>query len=122
MSAQYIARRLNYYYHNEIIRAFPQICHLEDEAYFGELALLMENERWIASVVAAENCEVYVLSRVDFQYILTPYPDLLVYLRNVALARPEQIPLLEKVRELDSPTTTSENINISNIKVKRRKL
>ncbi|XP_071648937.1 potassium/sodium hyperpolarization-activated cyclic nucleotide-gated channel 1 [Temnothorax longispinosus] len=97
-----------------------EICHLEDGAYFGELALLMEDERWIASVVAAENCEVYVLSRGDFQYALTPYPDLLAHLQKVALARPEQTPLLEKAHELDSPTIMSGNVNISSIKVKRR--
>lgn len=97
-----------------------QICHLEDGAYFGELALLMEDERWIASVIAAENSEVFVLSRVDFQYILTPYPDLLTHLQNIVLARPEQTSLFEKARELNSPTTVSGNVNISSIKVKRR--
>ncbi|XP_011874430.1 PREDICTED: potassium/sodium hyperpolarization-activated cyclic nucleotide-gated channel 1-like [Vollenhovia emeryi] len=96
-----------------------EICHLEQGAYFGELALLMEDERWNASVVAAENCEVYILSRVDFQYALTPYPDLLAHLQNVVLARPEQTPLLERAHELDS-LMTSGNVNISSIKVKRR--
>jgi len=90
---------------------------LEVGAHFGELALLMEDERWIASVIAAENCVVYVLSRADFQYALSSYPDLLVYLQNIILARPEHTPLLEKVRE-DTPTTG--NVNLSSIKVKRR--
>ncbi|KAL6266965.1 hypothetical protein P5V15_000049 [Pogonomyrmex californicus] len=100
--------------------AGKEICHLEDGAYFGELALLIEDERWIASVAAVENCEVYVLLRANFQYILTPYPDLLVYLQNITLARPEQTPLLEKIQDPDSPMTMSGNINISSIKVKKR--
>ncbi|KAL0129336.1 hypothetical protein PUN28_004203 [Cardiocondyla obscurior] len=96
-----------------------EICHLEDGSYFGELALVMEDDRWIASVIAVENCMVYILSRASFQYILKPYPDLLAYLENIALTRLEQTPLLEKARELNS-SRISGNVNISSIKVKRR--
>ncbi|XP_018314248.1 potassium/sodium hyperpolarization-activated cyclic nucleotide-gated channel 2 [Mycetomoellerius zeteki] len=100
--------------------AEKEICHLEDGAYFGELALLMEDERWIASVIAAENCEVYILSRANFQNALISYPDLLAHLQNVMLARLEQTPLLEKAREPDSPRTMTGNVNISSIKVKKK--
>lgn len=79
----------------------------------------MENERWIASIIAVENCEVYVLSRAVFQYALMPYPDILTHLQNIVLARPEKTPLLEKIRE-DSPTTMSGSIDISSIKVKKK--
>ncbi|XP_018369234.1 PREDICTED: potassium/sodium hyperpolarization-activated cyclic nucleotide-gated channel 1-like [Trachymyrmex cornetzi] len=100
--------------------AEKEICHLEDGAYFGELALLMEDERWIASVIAAENCEVHILSRANFQNALMSYPDLLAHLQNVMLARLERTPLLEKARESDSPTTMTGNVNISSIKVKKK--
>ncbi|KYM97158.1 Potassium/sodium hyperpolarization-activated cyclic nucleotide-gated channel 1, partial [Cyphomyrmex costatus] len=100
--------------------AEKEICHLEDGSYFGELALLMEDERWLASVIAAENCKVYILSRVDFQNALVSYPDLLTHLQNVVLSRPEQTQLLEKAGEPDSPTRMSGNINISSIKVKKK--
>ncbi|XP_018348331.1 PREDICTED: potassium/sodium hyperpolarization-activated cyclic nucleotide-gated channel 2-like [Trachymyrmex septentrionalis] len=100
--------------------AEKEICHLEDGAYFGELALLMEDERWIASVIAAENCEVHILSRADFQNALMSYPNLLAHLQNVMLARLEQTPLLEKVRESDSPMTMTGNVNISSIKIKKK--
>lgn len=93
---------------------------MEDGAYFGELGLLIQDERWIASVVAAENCVVHILSRADFQHALIPHPDLLAHLQNVVLARPEQTPLLQKARKMNSPMTTSGNVNISSIKVKRR--
>ncbi|XP_011157224.2 potassium/sodium hyperpolarization-activated cyclic nucleotide-gated channel 2 [Solenopsis invicta] len=95
-----------------------EICHLEDGTYFGELALLMKDERWIASVVAAEKCVVYILSRADFQYALIPYPELLVHLQNVVLSRPEQTPLLEAHKANSS--TMSGHINISSIKVKKK--
>ncbi|XP_011149636.1 potassium/sodium hyperpolarization-activated cyclic nucleotide-gated channel 1 [Harpegnathos saltator] len=97
-----------------------EICHLEDGAYFGEIALVMEDEWRIASVVAVENCEVHVLSRVSFQRILMPYPDLLNHLRNVALTFLEQMLPLEEAYELDSSALTSVKINISSIKTKRR--
>ncbi|KYM79373.1 Potassium/sodium hyperpolarization-activated cyclic nucleotide-gated channel 1 [Atta colombica] len=100
--------------------AEKEICHLEDGAYFGELALLMEDERWIASVIAAENCEVHILSRVDFQNALMSYPNLLTYLQNVMLERLEQTPLLEKIRESDSLMTMTGNVNISSIKIKKK--
>ncbi|XP_028046927.1 potassium/sodium hyperpolarization-activated cyclic nucleotide-gated channel 1 [Monomorium pharaonis] len=96
-----------------------EICHLEDGAYFGELALLMEDDRWIASVVAAENCEVHVLTRLDFRNALALHPELLTHLQNVTLARSERT-LLEEVHEREAPPIMSGNINISSIKTKRR--
>lgn len=86
----------------------------------GEVALVMEDERRIASVVAVENCEVHVLSRVSFQRVLTPYPDLLSHLQNVALAFLERTLPLEEVCELDSSTLAFVKINISGIRPKRR--
>ncbi|KAM0728266.1 Potassium/sodium hyperpolarization-activated cyclic nucleotide-gated channel 2 [Formica fusca] len=96
-----------------------EIYHMEDGAYFGELALVIEDEHWIASVVAVENCEIYILSRSDFQHTLAPYPDLLAHLQNVALARLEQTPLLKKVHEADASPSFG-NVNISSIKAKKR--
>lgn len=95
-----------------------EIYHMEDGAYFGELALVIEDEHWIASVIAVENCEIYILSRGDFLYALAPYPELLIYLQNVALARLEQVPLLKKVYNPDDPSLL-ETVNISNRYAKR---
>ncbi|XP_050461211.1 potassium/sodium hyperpolarization-activated cyclic nucleotide-gated channel 1-like isoform X3 [Cataglyphis hispanica] len=92
-----------------------EIYHMEDGAYFGELALVIEDEHWIASVIAIENCEIYILSRSDFQYALAPYRDLLAHLQNVALARLEQMPLLKKAHDA-SPLFR----NINSIKAKKR--
>lgn len=92
---------------------------MEDGAYFGELALVIEDEHWIASVIAVEMCEVYILSRTDFQHALAPYSDLLAHLQNVALARLEQMPLLKKVQDPNAPSSLGD-VNISSIKAKKR--
>jgi len=36
-----------------------EVCHLEDGAHFGEIALVMPDARRVASVVAVEICELY---------------------------------------------------------------
>jgi CRP-like cAMP-binding protein len=86
---------------------------LEDGTYFGELALVMEDKRKTGSVVAVECCTVYILSRTDFQHALSPYPELLAHLQNIALAHLEQ-PL---DRTSDS---SSAGINISSMKIRRK--
>lgn len=80
----------------------------------------MEDEWRIASVVAVENCEVYVLSRVYFQRVLTLYPDLLSHLQSAALAFLEQTLSLEEACKLDPSALATVKINISSIKTKRR--
>jgi len=94
---------------------FAQICHLEDGTYFGELALVMEDERKTGSVVAVENCTVYILSRTDFQYALSPYPELLGHLKNIALAHLEQ-----SLEQTSNSSTTDEGISISSMKIRRK--
>ncbi|XP_020295125.1 potassium channel KOR1-like isoform X2 [Pseudomyrmex gracilis] len=88
-----------------------EICHLEDGASFDELALLMENELRMATVVAVENCEVYILTRVDFQRIFMFYPDIRSQLQNIVLASVEKMSPLER----ESSSTLSRSINISSI-------
>lgn len=78
----------------------------------------MENEWRIATLVAVENCEIYILSRTDFQRVLLPYPDLLSYLQNVVIARLEQMPPLEEIAGQAEAPIVSE-INISSLKTRR---
>ncbi|KAK9888185.1 hypothetical protein WA026_000454 [Henosepilachna vigintioctopunctata] len=51
-----------------------EICHLSDGSHFGEIALLL-NETRIASVVAIDFCELYRLTKKDFQEAIEPYPS-----------------------------------------------
>ncbi|EZA51460.1 Potassium/sodium hyperpolarization-activated cyclic nucleotide-gated channel [Ooceraea biroi] len=98
-----------------------EMCHLEDGAYFGELSLVLEDEPRLVKIVAVENSEVYILSRVDFNRVLVPYPDLLNYLQEVTLVNLEQTPGLEKICEdRDSLLSVSGGVNISGIKAKRK--
>ncbi|KAG5308122.1 HCN2 protein, partial [Acromyrmex insinuator] len=69
-----------------------EVCHLEDGAYFGEIALMMPNERRVASVVAVEICELYRLDRADFARTVHPYPMLWEQVKKIALERQERTP------------------------------
>ncbi|XP_076640029.1 potassium/sodium hyperpolarization-activated cyclic nucleotide-gated channel 1 [Colletes latitarsis] len=96
-----------------------EICHLEDGSYFGEMALVMESEHCIATVVAVETCELNVLDRTDFRRHISPYPDLLNRLQIVALEHLEKSLSLNEVHNLDTPTGPR-YINISSIQGRRK--
>lgn len=95
-----------------------KVCHLEDGSYFGEIALVMDTEHRIATIVAVETCEIFVLYRHDFQRFISPYPDLLNRLQNVALEHLNKSLLLDSTQDLGI-STTPQYINISSIKSRR---
>ncbi|GLH02346.1 cGMP-dependent protein kinase, isozyme 1 [Gryllus bimaculatus] len=67
-----------------------EICHLQDGAFFGEIAMLSGDETRIASVVAVETCELYCLDRDDFLSTVAAHPDLLKRMEETALYRLDQ--------------------------------
>ncbi|KAM0724815.1 Potassium/sodium hyperpolarization-activated cyclic nucleotide-gated channel 2 [Formica fusca] len=71
-----------------------EICHLEDGAYFGEIALVMPDERRVASVIAIEICELYRLDRADFARTIHPYPMLWEEIKKIAIKRHERTTIL----------------------------
>ncbi|KAG7203711.1 hypothetical protein KM043_013739 [Ampulex compressa] len=71
-----------------------EVCHLEDGAHFGEIALVMPDERRVASVVAVEVCELYRLDRADFARTIHPYPLLWERIKKVAIERHEKTTIL----------------------------
>ncbi|XP_068968408.1 potassium/sodium hyperpolarization-activated cyclic nucleotide-gated channel 1-like isoform X1 [Bombus flavifrons] len=95
-----------------------EVCHLEDGSYFGEIALVMDTEHRVATIVAVETCEIFVLYRHDFQRFISPYPDLLNRLQNVALEHLNESLPLDSMQDLGI-TTTPQYINISSIKSRR---
>ncbi|KOX78249.1 Potassium/sodium hyperpolarization-activated cyclic nucleotide-gated channel 4 [Melipona quadrifasciata] len=95
-----------------------EVCHLEDGSYFGEIALVMDTEHRIATVVAVETCEICVLHRHDFQRFISPYPDLLNHLQNIALEHLNKSLLLDSAQFLET-SITPQYINISSIKSKK---
>ncbi|XP_078052317.1 potassium/sodium hyperpolarization-activated cyclic nucleotide-gated channel 1 [Augochlora pura] len=71
-----------------------EVCHLEDGAHFGEVALVMPNELRVASVVAVEVCELYRLNRADFARTIHPYPMLWERIKKIAIERHEKTMIL----------------------------
>lgn len=51
-----------------------EICHLSDGSHFGEIAMLLSEFR-VASVVAIDFCELYRLTKKDFNEAIEPYPN-----------------------------------------------
>lgn len=72
-----------------------EVCHLEDGAHFGEIALVMPDERRVASVVAVEICELYRLDRADFVRTIHPYPMLWEQIKKIAIERHERTAILD---------------------------
>lgn len=75
------------YFWRDILKVKLQVAHLVDGSHFGEIALVMDNEQRVASVVAVEACELYNLSRKDFLKALEPYPDLYYRIKRMAQHR-----------------------------------
>ncbi|KAJ8956732.1 hypothetical protein NQ318_014088 [Aromia moschata] len=76
-------------YHGTVAVFTPQgreICHLEDGAHFGELALVF-NETRVANVVAVTPCELFVSRRSDFLEAIAPFPDIKEHLISIATER-----------------------------------
>ena len=78
----------------------------------------MDTEHKVATVVAVETCEICVLYRHDFQRFISPYPDLLNRLQNIALEHLNKSLVLDSAQDLGTPIT-SQYINISSIKSKK---
>ncbi|XP_046753167.1 potassium/sodium hyperpolarization-activated cyclic nucleotide-gated channel 1-like [Diprion similis] len=78
-----------------------EVCHLKDGAHFGEISLVMENDQRLASVVAVEICELYVLSREDFQQVIEPFPSLMNILQKLVLERLEKTVFLGELYRLE---------------------
>lgn len=71
-----------------------EVCHLEDGAHFGEIALVMPDAKRVASVVAVEICKLYKLERADFARTIHPYPMLWERIKKTAIERHEKTTIL----------------------------
>lgn len=70
---------------------------ISDGAHFGEVSLLIKGQKRIASVVALEMCECYMLSQKDFCKIIEPHVQILHRLKQIALDRIKIVSNHEKV-------------------------
>ncbi|XP_018566291.1 potassium/sodium hyperpolarization-activated cyclic nucleotide-gated channel 2-like [Anoplophora glabripennis] len=73
-----------------------EICHLEDGAHFGEVALIIKDTFRIATVIAVEVSEIYRLDQKDFVKAINPYPDLLANIQHIAAERMEVATMLDE--------------------------
>ncbi|XP_076666394.1 potassium/sodium hyperpolarization-activated cyclic nucleotide-gated channel 4 [Andrena cerasifolii] len=73
-----------------------EICHLDDGAHFGEVALLVPDQRRVASVIAIEVCEVYRLDRRDFRKCIAVHTELFAKIERIATERVERAVVIEK--------------------------
>ncbi|XP_018568442.1 potassium/sodium hyperpolarization-activated cyclic nucleotide-gated channel 1-like, partial [Anoplophora glabripennis] len=76
-------------YHGTVAIFTPsgkEICHLEDGAHFGEIALILSETR-VANVVAVTASELFTLRRTDFLATIDPYPECKDQLMTLAAER-----------------------------------
>ncbi|XP_034177734.1 potassium/sodium hyperpolarization-activated cyclic nucleotide-gated channel 1 isoform X2 [Osmia lignaria lignaria] len=73
-----------------------EICHLDDGAHFGEVALLVPDQRRVASVIAIEVCEVYRLERKDFRKCIAVHTELFAKIEKIATERIERAVIIEE--------------------------
>ncbi|KAG5322765.1 HCN4 protein, partial [Pseudoatta argentina] len=76
-----------------------EVCHLNDGAHFGEIALLVVDQRRVASVVAVEVCEVYRLDRKDFRHCIEVNSELFAEIERIAAERIEKTVRVEEQHE-----------------------
>ncbi|KAK0077443.1 hypothetical protein PV326_010052 [Microctonus aethiopoides] len=73
-----------------------EICHLDKGSHFGEVALLVQDHRRVATVVAIEVCEVYRLDRPDFRRCVAVHKDIFSKIERIATKRMEKTILIEE--------------------------
>lgn len=63
---------------------------MNDGAHFGEIALLVADQRRVASVVAIQVCEVYRLDRKNFRQCIDVHSELFAEIERIATERIEK--------------------------------
>lgn len=74
-----------------------EICHLTDGSHFGEIAIMTENEKRVASVVAVDPCELFELTRQDFQKTMEAYPEYYLRMKKLAQDRLQRTQAVEVI-------------------------
>lgn len=69
---------------------------MDKGSHFGEVALLVQDHRRVATVVAIEVCEVYRLDRPDFRRCVAVHKDIFNKIEHIATKRMEKTILIEE--------------------------
>ncbi|XP_044758495.1 potassium/sodium hyperpolarization-activated cyclic nucleotide-gated channel 2-like isoform X3 [Coccinella septempunctata] len=100
-----------------------EVCHLQDGAYFGEIALLSKETKRTANVIALEICETYRLDKKVFKMSIKKYPDCVKVIQALAEIRHQETNALEEMHkeELFHKTYIGENETLEgSLKIPRR--
>ena len=73
------------------------MCHFEDGAHFGEIALLVQDRKRIATIVAIAVSEIYRLDRKDFRKYFAADKELMKKIEKIATTRIEQSILIDEM-------------------------
>lgn len=76
-----------------------EVCHLQDGAYFGEVALIRKDNKRIANVVAIEFSEVYKLESKIFKTCLADQPETYKKLEKISQDRYNRTNFLEELHK-----------------------
>ncbi|XP_065168587.1 potassium/sodium hyperpolarization-activated cyclic nucleotide-gated channel 4-like isoform X3 [Atheta coriaria] len=90
-----------------------ELCHLQDGDHFGEIALINRDSIRVASVIAAEVCELYRLDRKDFVKAIMPFPDLYEKIAFVASERKENTNIADEIPNRREPDRTFSSVEHS---------
>lgn len=73
--------------------------------------MVMKDEKRIATVVAVDSCELYILSRADFEKVISPYPDL--YNRMYKIAEDRFMKTMARESSIFSKSKSETIVNIN---------
>ncbi|XP_063984911.1 potassium/sodium hyperpolarization-activated cyclic nucleotide-gated channel 1-like [Diachasmimorpha longicaudata] len=73
-----------------------EVCHLEEGAHFGEVALLVQDQRRVGTVIAIEVCEVYKLERRNFRKCIAGHTKLFERIERIATERMDRTIMIEE--------------------------
>lgn len=72
-----------------------EVCHLQDGAYFGEIAVIIPGKHRTANVIAIEICEVYQMDKKSFKNCFSKDTDLFNRIYTEALDRADMTEMIE---------------------------
>ncbi|XP_034948283.1 potassium/sodium hyperpolarization-activated cyclic nucleotide-gated channel 4-like [Chelonus insularis] len=84
-----------------------RVCYLEEDSYFGEIGLVLQNEKRPTTIIAMETCEVYLLHRDDFLKIIESYPYLINRLQKLIIGKLEKFSSSQTFHKFDEPQLTN---------------
>lgn len=96
-----------------------EVTRLREGAFFGEMALLDESERHMASVLVVNFCEALWMSRDRYRKLVRDYPSIRDYLESIARLR--LATSLEKSADCRASRTELRGADLSTLLDERKK-